>query len=237
MKSLNAITLLLVVPLAISCSTLPDWIHQPPPGPAAVPVEQMGLWQRVVRSRFPNSSRSAWSRGAESILITAGGRYAKLHLYDQRLEGERTIEGYYESGLVSKYGKWLLFTPELAMNMEPVVETITPGTNIRNPIQLPPIEQLHWQDRDIPEPLLFYMSDDGGTIIPLASERMGREYSFGLYEGTANPYDDSGESFRQALERNSQMRHQPHAYFRSQPESGRGKMLLHGQPYLYPAEL
>ena len=165
-SSLFAIICVSLLPL--TCASAPGWISRLPAEggsvPAGEPRELDGLWLRPSQSRYGDGNREAHSVGRETQRIE-DGRYEKLHLYRELVDGRETTQAYRETGRVQRRGVWVLLSPERSEDY--LAYRDKPGFGAMG-IQLPALSELRFEPAEDPGPLLFYFGSD--TLTPLAYE-------------------------------------------------------------------
>lgn len=202
-----------------------------------------GLYVRNTESRFGVANPLAVSHSMEWILIGYNGAdsYRKVHLYYESIkqssetaESHHVLrEGYREEGRIRIQGAYILFEPQSSYAAED--DGLVPFDQLqvyqgeRDSYQalaesallqrLDPIPHYRANFAGSPQrrrkPLLFFYHElNSPYITPLAYERMGRIYRWGVYEGTTEAFDSDSSTFYMFLELQNKKRFHPHGYER-----------------------
>ena len=196
---------------AVFCSP-PRWIHELPPENIQNRKEMdnlNGVWERTVAS--PYSITDTRSRiTAKEIIEINNSAYTKTHLYAEIVHDVKKYEIYIEKGRIQVKGPWILFSPENAGYHKNEKKTTNPA-DAR--LELPGPDG-HKLVQKKPEPLLYYLDVGPMTITPLAMERMGQIFEWGVYEGSTSPHDFESSSFLDAVHIYNNKKYQKHGYIK-----------------------
>ena len=220
------ILLLLFLLSSVACASTPEWIHALPSRRASPVSDLSGRWLRSTPSLYRLADPDAHSVGLESIQIEADEnqmRFEKLHLFVEVVGGRYRAVGFRETGSLLDSGVWVLLSPIRAWRFENEFELPVPAGNAMELTRLPDPAEIQWHAIDPGPDLLYYLEikEERSTLIPLAFERLGVVYDFGLFRVSTAPYRHDSDSFQNAVEALSYKLHRPHAYVRESRHSQR----------------
>ena len=226
-SSARALASLLLLSVT-ACSSTPDWIHTLPDQPGDRPLSELtGLWVRATPSLYRLADPDAYSVGQESILIEEAAanewRFEKTHLYAEVVGGRYRAAGFRQTGSLLRRGVWVLLSPARAWSFQDQFDLPGPAGNAAELARLPDSTEMRWETVDPSPDLLYYFETNAehSLLVPLAFERLGVVYDFGLFRFSTAPYEHDSDSFQNAVKSLSFKLHRPHAYVRQSRHSQR----------------
>ncbi len=208
----TALHYLLMLTLS-SCATSPSWIHEAAPDPGYAAGSLTGAWERLAPSKYSVMNPNTVSFSREWIEINRLS-YVKTHLYTEISGGQKKSRGYREKGSLKLSGRSALFQPVSAeyANSGSRAVLFTGAAVNEEEKRIVEIDELQFEPGRIPAPLLYFVDSHKAVLTPLAYERMGIIYDFGIYEGSRREFDFSSPEFRSTLADYNEKRYAGHGY-------------------------
>jgi len=214
---------LILLLFSYACASHPAWVHRTPAGAflsagasANEKKDPAGRWIRAARNVYPVAHPDAYSDSREWIEIHSDRTYIKMHFYAEVANGGEKLTVFRESGNIVAEGIWILMKPEKAEYFETAGPVQHPRTKIDPVYPFPDPSGIRFSSVRTAEPLLYLLDRDRGRdlLMPLAFERNGRIFDFGLYEGSESDYDVISSHFQSHRQTILERRFQPSYYVR-----------------------